>query len=66
MTAKIKVSFDKNKLKSAIQGQVKDALQNRSYDVECPFCNTTFRAEQGANDCPHCHKTVDLKLNVKF
>lgn len=66
MSVKVKVNFDKGKLKSAIKDQAREALQNRSYDVECPFCHKTFSAQSGANICPHCHKTVDLNLNIKF
>lgn len=66
MSVKVKVNFDKKKLESAIKDQTRKALQNRSYDVECPFCHTAFSAQSGANICPHCHKTVDLNLNIKF
>ena len=66
MGVKVNVNFDKQKLKSAIKNQAREALQNRSYEIECPLCHTFFDAKDGENLCPHCNQTVNLKLNIKL
>lgn len=66
MSVKVKVNFDKSKFESAIKKQAQEALQKRSYDIECPYCHVTFSAQSGQNICPHCQKTVDLNLNINL
>lgn len=66
MSVKVSVNFDKRKLESAIKSKTTEALQNRSYNVECPHCHNKFSAQPGNNSCPCCHALVDLNLNIKF
>lgn len=66
MGIKVNVNFDKRKLENAIKNKASEALQNRSYEVECPHCHSKFVARSGQNLCPHCHNAVSLDLDIKF
>lgn len=66
MGVKVKMNFDKRSLEDAIKSQASEALQNRSYDVECPHCHKNFDAQPGINICPHCRNEVNLNLDIKF
>lgn len=53
-------------LKDAIFKQAGKAIEEKRFDVECPFCGSKFQAQKGDNICPDCGKTVELDLNIKL
>ena len=62
----VKIKFDERKLRSTIENATTKALNNRSYDVECPHCHAKINVHPGTDICPLCHNTVNLKLDIKF
>lgn len=61
---------DMRKLERDINNSILDsartAINQRTYDVICPHCKKTIKANSGKNICPYCKNTVDLQLNIDF
>lgn len=66
MNIKVKTNFDKRKFESAVKEKTVEALNKRTYEIECPHCHDKISVQPGKSFCPRCHKTVDLNLNIKF
>ncbi len=55
-----------------LMNEIRENLQQNgveaNVDVTCPFCDQTFEttAKPGKIRCPHCEKTIDLKINLDF
>lgn len=53
-------------LNKSVQNMAVNALHSQAITVKCPHCKRSFSARSGANTCPFCRKSVDLKLNINF
>lgn len=55
--------FERDLKKSVIE-QAKDSITNSTHEIKCPNCGNTLNARIGSNTCPHCHKSIDLTLDM--
>lgn len=53
-------------LENSILDSARKSVSLGRYDINCPHCKMLFSAKKGMNVCPHCRKTVDLKLDINF
>lgn len=53
-------------LPDSFQRAALDALRRDGVDHPCTECGKVFRMREGANRCPHCGKTVDVRLDIDY
>ncbi|WP_159562765.1 MULTISPECIES: hypothetical protein [unclassified Exiguobacterium] len=41
------------------------AVQNKSYDIECPHCKSLISIKPGKQRCPVCNEEINFTLNIK-
>lgn len=63
VSVKVKFNGDLDKI---IRDKATDALNNRSYELECPHCRRKVKVPVGKSNCPLCHKEIDLSLDIHF
>ena len=66
MPMDVKFKLDKNKINNVIKNQTKSVLNQRTYDVACPFCKSKINVPTGKSLCPVCKKEINLNLNIHF
>lgn len=62
----MKVSIDKRKLEKAVKEQAEKVLNNRAYDMKCPYCQASVSVRPGISLCPSCGKEIDFRLNISY
>lgn len=51
-------------LKKDVMKQAESSIMKNTHEIVCPGCGYKFNARIGSNTCPHCHKTIDLELDI--
>lgn len=54
----VKIEFDKNAFKQTVKQQAAQALNKRTFDVECPHCHSEVKVPTGQNPCPKCGNII--------
>lgn len=62
----VKFKFDEKALNNLVKEAATNAVHDKEFEIECPYCHRTFGAYSGTNTCPYCKNTVELTLNINF
>ena len=62
----VKIEFDKNAFKQTVKQKAAQALNKRTFDVECPHCHSEVKVPTGQNPCPKCGNIINLTLDINF
>lgn len=53
-------------MKKKVQSIAEEKVRSRYYEVECKNCHSKISAHAGYNQCPVCHHTFSLNLDIAF
>lgn len=51
-------------LPDAVQREALRAIGRKGVTHPCPCCGVVFHMRYGANRCPHCGKSIDLRTEL--
>lgn len=64
--SKTKIKVNQKNLERLVKEKAITALEGKIFNIECPHCKTIVQVPSGKSICPHCHKEINLELNIKF
>ncbi len=56
--------FEKDLHQAVIDKAVEAVNSGMTFDIECPHCNQPVSVPAGLSECPLCHQTIELTVQV--
>lgn len=63
---KTKVDFDTERTMNYINEKTNSFLNNNTYEIKCPKCNSAIQIPIGISNCPFCNQKIKFGLDISF